>query len=454
MRTRSLGIFSSFLALVPALSALAHGSAVAPLSRVYNGFLSDPQHPTSPAVAAAIAVGGTQPFYDWNEVVNFAPGTPEFQMNVPYDQRIPNGKIASGGNAKYAGLDLVRDDWPATPIESGPFELRFYVTTPHDPSVFHAWITTNDWNPLQPLNWSQLQPLTLGPVSRVGSEYRMNTLLPARTGKHCIYIIWQRLDPVGEGFYSLSDVDFGNGGSAGCPADLDGNMSVNGADLGMLLGAWGTPAGDLNSDGATDGADLGQLLGAWGACGPDCDGDGIPDSVEIANGAADCNVNGIPDHCESASDCDGDGIPDVCAILNGTVPDCNMNLVPDACDFANGGDADGNGLLDDCEIHGLTYSWSVSNQWGSGFIGALTVTNGSPHMLHGWQLGFNTPGYTITNLWDGVILEQGGGQVLVGNATWNGHIDPGQSFTVGFQGAGPPSAPSAVTVNGSPVLPH
>ena len=52
-----------------------------------------------------------------------------------------------------------------------------------------------------------------------------------------------------------------------CPADLDGNRLVNGADLGMLLGNWGGQGvGDLNQDGVVDGADLGALLGAFGPC--------------------------------------------------------------------------------------------------------------------------------------------------------------------------------------------
>jgi hypothetical protein len=47
---------------------------------------------------------------------------------------------------------------------------------------------------------------------------------------------------------------------------------VNGADLALLLGAWGTAAGsnavdaDLDDDGLVAGADLAVLLGAWGAC--------------------------------------------------------------------------------------------------------------------------------------------------------------------------------------------
>ncbi|MBL9149553.1 MAG: hypothetical protein JNM94_12760 [Phycisphaerae bacterium] len=51
-----------------------------------------------------------------------------------------------------------------------------------------------------------------------------------------------------------------------CPADITGDGVVDGADLGALLGAWGTPNGDLTGDNVTDGADLGALLGAWGAC--------------------------------------------------------------------------------------------------------------------------------------------------------------------------------------------
>ncbi len=52
-----------------------------------------------------------------------------------------------------------------------------------------------------------------------------------------------------------------------CPGDLNGDAVVNGADLGMLLGAWGgTGVADINADGTVNGADLGLLLGSWGAC--------------------------------------------------------------------------------------------------------------------------------------------------------------------------------------------
>jgi hypothetical protein len=71
-------------------------------------------------------------------------------------------------------------------------------------------------------------------------------------------ISWQNT-PIGDPLATVSVVTqtvFG---------DLTGDGIVNGADSGLLLGAWGSagPAADLNNDGNVDGADLGILLGAW-----------------------------------------------------------------------------------------------------------------------------------------------------------------------------------------------
>ncbi|MEY4943721.1 MAG: hypothetical protein RL254_1902, partial [Planctomycetota bacterium] len=42
-------------------------------------------------------------------------------------------------------------------------------------------------------------------------------------------------------------------GGSTCIGDLDNNGMVNGADLGLLLSAWGTPAFDPSGDGNVDG---------------------------------------------------------------------------------------------------------------------------------------------------------------------------------------------------------
>ena len=52
-----------------------------------------------------------------------------------------------------------------------------------------------------------------------------------------------------------------------CPADIDGDGRVDGADLASILEWWGgAGAGDLNGDGTVDAADLGLLFVAWGPC--------------------------------------------------------------------------------------------------------------------------------------------------------------------------------------------
>ena len=63
---------------------------------------------------------------------------------------------------------------------------------------------------------------------------------------------------------ALSPVAFGQCGVG----DFDQNGVVDGADLGVMLGAWGAAGAgsaiDLDGDGKVDGSDLGILLGSWG----------------------------------------------------------------------------------------------------------------------------------------------------------------------------------------------
>lgn len=54
-----------------------------------------------------------------------------------------------------------------------------------------------------------------------------------------------------------------------CPADLNEDQVVDGNDLSVILGAWGSCTGcvaDINDDGLVDGNDLSIVLGAWGTC--------------------------------------------------------------------------------------------------------------------------------------------------------------------------------------------
>ena len=53
-----------------------------------------------------------------------------------------------------------------------------------------------------------------------------------------------------------------------CQGDLDDNGVVDGPDLALILGFWGSDNAtyDLDGNGLVDGADLTIVLAAWGEC--------------------------------------------------------------------------------------------------------------------------------------------------------------------------------------------
>jgi hypothetical protein len=56
-----------------------------------------------------------------------------------------------------------------------------------------------------------------------------------------------------------------------CPADVSESGTVDGSDLGIILGYWGVvgsvfPRADIDHDGLVNGSDLGIVLAAWGPC--------------------------------------------------------------------------------------------------------------------------------------------------------------------------------------------
>ena len=71
---------------------------------------------------------------------------------------------------------------------------------------------------------------------------------------------------VPSGAMQSAEIDgFSEVAPAGIAGDLDGNGTIDGADLGILLSAFGTtePGADLDGSGSVDGGDLGALLAAW-----------------------------------------------------------------------------------------------------------------------------------------------------------------------------------------------
>ena len=190
--------------LVPTTPAIAHGTMSDPASRVYTCKNEGPETPKSDACKAAVAAGGTQAYYDWNEVSLLEAGGRHRQL-------IPDGKLCSAGRDKYRGLDLQRADWPAKRVSAGPLTVTYHASAPHSNSNFEFYLTRDGWDPTQPLRWSDLVHLQTfnGQNPSTFTNWTLN--LPGRSGRHVLYSIWQRVVGSNEAFYTCSDVDFGGG---------------------------------------------------------------------------------------------------------------------------------------------------------------------------------------------------------------------------------------------------
>jgi predicted carbohydrate-binding protein with CBM5 and CBM33 domain len=190
-------------------TASAHGAFANPTSRVYACFLENPEHPVTAACKDAVALGGTQPLYDWNEVHIL-------DANGRHQQLIPDGHLCSANNDKYRAFDVPRADWPATnvPANGGSFNFVFRATAPHR-GTFFLYMTRQGYKPTNPLRWGDLEGpfLTVTDPPLVNGSYLFSGNLPGgRTGRQLMYTVWQRSDSP-EAFYVCSDVVYGPGGT-------------------------------------------------------------------------------------------------------------------------------------------------------------------------------------------------------------------------------------------------
>ncbi|MEU9129388.1 lytic polysaccharide monooxygenase [Kitasatospora sp. NPDC048540] len=207
------GVVGATVLLTAALAtgtASAHGSLYGPVSRVASCYAEGPEHPQSQVCKDLVAMSGTQPLYDWNEV-NIA------NANGQSQQIIPDGKLCSANRDKYKALDMARTDWPATGVQAGSFTFNFRVTAPHQGGMT-LYITKQGYDPTKPLKWSDLDlanPVVQYPTARTATNgyYTFSGTLPARTGRQLLYLVWQRTDSP-EAFYGCSDVVYGQGAAA------------------------------------------------------------------------------------------------------------------------------------------------------------------------------------------------------------------------------------------------
>jgi mannan endo-1,4-beta-mannosidase len=82
---------------------------------------------------------------------------------------------------------------------------------------------------------------------------------------------------------------------------------------------------------------------------------------------------------------------------------------------------------------GISCSYVITNSWGSGFTGAIRVTNKGTSTLNGWTASWQYAGANrLTSSWNATVT--GANPYSATNVDWNGSVGAGQTVEFGFQG--------------------
>ena len=314
-RSYRMALLCGCIVLLSDIAALGHGTLVYPMSRVYRVYESNPENPAFELARDAIAIDGTGSYYSWNEVSRNIPEAVRAGLPPGYDYSpwAPDGQLASGGRIDredfartYRGLDQVSPQWPATSVAAGEtIEVDFFATAPHDPSVWDVWMTTDDWRPDQALTWDRMEYLGRPEVRFSENHYYFDLEIPSgRRGRHVLWVAWQRDDPVGEVFFSASDllVSSAEGSGLFIRADSNSDGSLDISDPVRTLEALFVDgvrplclkSHDSNDDGVVDLSDAvfslfflfqgGAAPGTpFPSCGEDPSEDGLPECESSAD---------------------------------------------------------------------------------------------------------------------------------------------------------------------------
>lgn len=119
-----------------------------------------------------------------------------------------------------SGIDLPSPDWRRTSIRSQRQTIRFCPTTVHEPSYFEVYVSREGFDVAkQKLTWDDVERIDAthslvdgaAPDDKYCSAsqvYAIETVLPKRTRPFVLFVRWQRIDVVGEGFYNCADLEF------------------------------------------------------------------------------------------------------------------------------------------------------------------------------------------------------------------------------------------------------
>lgn len=135
----------------------------------------------------------------------------------------PDGQICAGGNERFAPLDNPRGgEWPAEDLVAGTaHEFQWTLTAQHSTATFEYFVTTDNYNPREPLTRDMLEPEPFAAVQFHGERpprtFSHTSQLPrGKQGRHLILGVWTVADTP-NAFYACHDVVFTDSGSDPAP---------------------------------------------------------------------------------------------------------------------------------------------------------------------------------------------------------------------------------------------
>ncbi len=317
------------------------------------------------------------------------------------------------------------------------------------------------------------------------ATFRTACQLPARSGRHVIYGEWGRNYYTFERFHGCIDVSFGGGGTSNQAPTADPQsvtveenssvaITLSGSDPDGTIDSYAIYSNPSNGSLTGSGANLNYTPNV-GFVGSDTfsftvrDNDGAlssPASVAITVTESDggtVNQAPIADFTFAANEL-------AVSFAGGlsSDPDNGPSPLSYSWDFGDGttSNATGpvhtyaasgsyqvtltvsDGELSDAVTKTVTVSedpvgggevsctYAISNQWNSGFVAEISITNNGSTAIDGWTVNWSyTDGSAVTSAWNSVFSGTGAGPYTASNLDWNRIIQPGQSVSFGFQGS-------------------
>ncbi|MEZ9198332.1 lytic polysaccharide monooxygenase [Shewanella sp. 10N.286.54.B9] len=212
--TSALLIFSSS-------QVQAHGWSEYPEARQQTCFKEGgvwSGNPPSAGCAQAKAISGSYPFVQRNE---FSINITDYNNIQTVRNAIPDGTLCYANDPQKKGMGAASEGWTRSKVQAGTFEYVFNATAPHNPSFWQFYLTKPSADLSKALAWGDLELIQEeGNVAVVAGKYRMDVTIPTdRVGNAILFVRWQRIDPVGEGFYNCSDIEIVNDDVTQPPVD-------------------------------------------------------------------------------------------------------------------------------------------------------------------------------------------------------------------------------------------